>query len=79
MTEDEIRSLVMAGMPGAEVTVGGDGYHIELTVVSEAFAGLSRVKRQQLVYGVLADAIRSGALHAVNIRALTAAEHGAAS
>jgi len=78
MTEDEIRSLVMAGMPGAEVTVGGDGYHIELTVVSEAFAGLSRVKRQQLVYGVLADAIRSGALHAVNIRALTAAEHGAA-
>ena len=74
MTEDEIRALVMAGMPGADVEVGGDGYHIDLTVVSDAFEGLNRVKRQQLVYGVLADVIRSGALHAVNIRALTAAE-----
>lgn len=74
MTEDEIRALVMAGMPGADVAVGGDGYHIDLTVVSDAFEGLNRVKRQQLVYGVLADVIRSGALHAVNIRALTAAE-----
>jgi acid stress-induced BolA-like protein IbaG/YrbA len=74
MTEDEIRALVMAGMPGADVAVGGDGYHIDLTVVSDAFEGLNRVKRQQLVYGVLADVIRSGALHAVNLRALTAAE-----
>ena len=74
MTDDEIRALVMAGMPGADVAVGGDGYHIDLTVVSDAFEGLNRVKRQQLVYGVLADVIRSGALHAVNIRALTAAE-----
>ena len=64
----------MAGMPGADVAVGGDGYHIDLTVVSDAFEGLNRVKRQQLVYGVLADVIRSGALHAVNIRARTVAE-----
>ena len=68
----------MAGMPGADVAVGGDGYHIDLTVVSNAFEGLNRVKRQQLVYGVLADVIRSGALHAVNIRARTVAENHAA-
>jgi len=68
----------MAGMPGADVAVGGDGYHIDLTVVSDAFEGLSRVKRQQLVYGVLADVIRSGALHAVNIQARTPAESQAA-
>jgi acid stress-induced BolA-like protein IbaG/YrbA len=78
MTEDEIRSLLVAGMPGALVEVGGDGYHIDIMVVSESFAGLSRVKRQQLVYGVLADPIRSGALHAVNIRAMTEAERRAA-
>jgi acid stress-induced BolA-like protein IbaG/YrbA len=78
MTEDEIRTLVMAGMPGALVEVGGDGYHIDLTVVSDAFEGLSRVKRQQLVYAVLAEPIRSGALHAVNIRAITGAERRAA-
>ena len=34
---DRIRALVAAGMPGAEVAVGGDGYHIELAVVSDAF------------------------------------------
>ena len=58
--------------------MGGDGYHIDLAVVSDAFEGLSRVRRQQLVYGVLADVIRSGALHAVNIRAQTVAESQAA-
>jgi len=78
MTEDEIRKLVMAGMPGARVEVGGDGYHIDLEVVSESFAGLARVKRQQLVYGILGEAIRSGALHAVNIKAFTEAERRAA-
>ncbi len=78
MSEDEIRDLLLAGLPGARVEVGGDGYHIDITVVSEAFAELTRLRRQQLVYGVLAEPIRSGALHAVNIRALTAAEWGAA-
>lgn len=78
MSEDEIRDLVLAGMPGARVEVGGDGYHIDITVVSEAFAGLTRVRRQQLVYAALAEPIRTGALHAVNISTLTAAEWGAA-
>ncbi len=79
MTEQEIRELVLAGMPGAEVEVGGDGYHIELRVVSHDFDGMSRVKRQQLVYGILSEAIRSGAVHAVNIRALTPRENAQSS
>jgi acid stress-induced BolA-like protein IbaG/YrbA len=36
------------------------------------------VQRQQRVYAALGEVIRSGALHAVNIRALTQAEAGAA-
>jgi acid stress-induced BolA-like protein IbaG/YrbA len=78
MTEQQIADLVRAAFPGAEVRVGGDGYHFELTVVSEAFAGLRPVQRQQRVYATLADAIRSGALHAVNIVAQTGAEAAAA-
>lgn len=74
MRADEISELVTTGLPGAKVTVGGDGYHVDLTVVSDVFAGMSRLKRQQTVYGVLAEAIRSGALHAVNIHALTVDE-----
>ena len=77
MTEQEICALIEQGIPGASVSVGGDGYHIEIEVVSDAFAGETRVRRQQRVYATLAQAIRSGALHAVNIRAVTRAEHDA--
>lgn len=77
MTADEIRNLIITGLPAAEVTIGGDGYHVDVFVVSDAFDGLSRLKRQQLVYTALDSAIRSGALHAVNIHAQTVAEHRA--
>lgn len=78
LTEQQIGDLVRVAMPGARVGVGGDGYHVEVLVVSDAFEGLRPVQRQQRVYAALGDAIRSGALHAVNIRALTEAEAGAA-
>jgi len=74
MGPEDIRQLVAAAMPEAEVSVGGDGYHHELKVISDVFDGMSRVRRQQLVYGHLSEAIRSGALHAVNIKAMTPAE-----
>ena len=74
MDEREIRALLEQGLPGASVEVGGDGYHIDISVVSEAFVGKRRVQRQQMVYAALGDAISSGAVHAVNIRAETAAE-----
>ena len=77
MTEEQIRVLIEQGFPGAEVAVGGDGHHIDIRVVSDAFAGQGRVRRQQMVYAILGDAIRSGAIHAVNIKALTRAEHAA--
>ncbi len=77
LSEQQIGELVRAAIPGAQVRVGGDGYHVEVEVVSDAFAGLRPVQRQQKVYGALGEVIRSGALHAVNIRALTEAEAGA--
>ena len=78
MGETEIRTLLQQGLPDAHVEVGGDGYHIDIVIVSERFAGQSRVRRQQIVYGALGDAIRSGAIHAVNIKAQTPAEQAAA-
>ena len=77
MTEQQIVDLVRAALPDALVRVGGDGYHHELTVISDSFTGLRAVQRQQRVYGALAEAIRGGALHAVNIIALTSAEAAA--
>lgn len=78
MTAQQIADLVRTAISGARVSVGGDGYHVDVSVVSDSFAGLRAVQRQQKVYAALGEAIRSGALHAVNISALTEAEAGAA-
>lgn len=56
------------------VTVEGDGYHYDLTIVSDAFIGKSKVGRQQWVYARLKEYILSGSLHAINMKTLTKAE-----
>ncbi|GAC1633733.1 MAG: BolA/IbaG family iron-sulfur metabolism protein [Nevskia sp.] len=54
MTKEEIRSLLLAGLAGAEVEVrGDDGQHFEADVVWSGFAGLSMVKQHQAVYAAL--------------------------
>lgn len=71
MQAEEIQAAVQAVIPGADVDVRIDGSHAHLTVTSSAFTGLSPVKKQQMVYGALEDAIASGAIHAVHIKTLT--------
>jgi len=79
MTAEQIRALLAVALPECAIVVrGDDGRHFEVDVVGECFSGLRPVKRQQMVYGPLSDSIASGALHAVVIRAMTPAEHGAA-
>ena len=56
------------------VRVGGDGYHVEVTVVSEQFDGLRAVKKQQLVYAALNEKITDGTIHALLMKTLTPAE-----
>ncbi len=40
--------------------------HFRVTIVSSAFAGLSRIERQRQVYAVLADEL-SGRVHALSL------------
>ena len=40
LTEQQIGDLVRVAIPGARVSVGGDGYHVDVAVVSDAFFGL---------------------------------------
>ena len=47
--------------------------HFRLDVVSEAFAGKTRVERHRLVNGLLDEAFKRG-LHALAVRARTPAE-----
>lgn len=74
MVTDDIVQAVQGAIPQAEVQVTMEGNHAHLTVISSAFGGLSPVKKQQLVYGALRDAIASGAIHAVHMKTFTPEE-----
>jgi len=62
-----------AGHAGARK--GGET-HFNLVIVTPAFAGLSMVQRQRLIYTLLADELE-GRVHALSVRALAPGEGGA--
>lgn len=74
MENTEVKEILEQEFLGDEVIVEGDGYHYSITIVSNIFDGLSRVKRTQKVYAVLNDSIQSGALHALSVSAFTSKE-----
>ncbi len=71
MVTDEIVSRIQAALPDANVDAQGDGHRMNIRVVSQGFAGLSRVQKQQKIYACINELIAGGALHAVSIQALT--------
>jgi acid stress-induced BolA-like protein IbaG/YrbA len=79
MQPDEVKTLIEAGLPGAEVQAKGDGSHFDVIVVSAQFEGKSMVEEQKMVFAALGDKITSGAIHAINIKAYTPDEWKTAS
>jgi acid stress-induced BolA-like protein IbaG/YrbA len=79
MDPEEVKRLILAGLPDCEVMVKGDGSHFDAIVVGEIFADKSLVKQQQLVYATVNDKIASGALHALSIKTYTPADWAKAS
>ena len=65
-----------AGHAGVVESGGGGETHFDVTIVSERFAGLTRVERQRRVYAELAGEFQGG-LHALTLKALTPAEQPA--
>lgn len=74
MQIEAIKQLIEDGIPGAEVTVTGDGSHFEAIVVSEAFRDKNMVQRHQLVYATLGGRMESGEIHALALKTLTPEE-----
>lgn len=70
--EDSIR----AGLACTHLEVRGDGAHFEAVVVSPDFAGLTRVRRHQLVYAALGDRMREE-IHALSMQTLSPDEWAA--
>ena len=72
-----IEQLIRTGLPGAQVQVTGDGSHFEAVVVSDAFAGLTPIKKQRLVMDTVRPQLASGELHALSLKTLTPEEWAA--
>lgn len=74
MDQTEIRALLEDGLPECEIELIAEGNKLGLRLTGDVFAGMNRVKRQQLVYGLLNDKISSGEIHAVSMDCKTLAE-----
>jgi stress-induced morphogen len=73
---DQVKAAITLAMPDASVEVEdltGGGDHLQVTVVSSAFDGLTRVKQHQLVYGALRQELASEAIHALALQTSTPA------
>jgi len=69
MAASEIEALIRASFPDAEVTVtdlAGDGDHYAARVVSQAFAGMTRIAAHKQVYAALGGRM-GGELHALQL------------
>ena len=67
----EDQSHLHAGHEGAKEGKG----HFDVVIISDAFEGKSRIQRHRMVYDALGTLLESD-IHALRIRAYTAAERG---
>ena len=75
LLDESARHAGHAGVREAGAAAGGET-HYALLVVSDAFAGLSRVQRSRLVHDALGEEFRGG-LHALSLTLRTAPEQEA--
>jgi acid stress-induced BolA-like protein IbaG/YrbA len=67
MQAEQIKALIESQLPDSEVkSVEVQGDHIGLVIVSPAFAGLTPVKKQQMVLGTLSQQFADRSIHAVD-------------
>lgn len=74
MIESEIKALITAKIPDAQLEVQVNGNSFMLKIISNAFEGLRPLNRQQLVYSCIDEKIKSGEMHAVTMRLFSLAE-----
>ena len=72
-TKNEVINLIKQKIADSEVYVenlkGND--HLQVTVISSEFNGLSLVKQHQLVYSALKEQLASEAIHALALKTVT--------
>ena len=70
ITKNEVINLITKKLPKSQVFVenlkGND--HLQITVISSEFNGLSLVKQHQLVYAALKEELASETIHALALK-----------
>ena len=73
VTKSQVIELITQKIPNSNVTVenfnGND--HLQVTVISSEFKGLSLIKQHQLVYSALKSELASEAIHALALKTQT--------
>jgi stress-induced morphogen len=67
----EIRAMIEAALPGAEVAVSdetGAGDHLRAEVSATQFEGLSRIDQHRLVKAAVRERFDDGTIHALSVR-----------
>lgn len=77
MTADDIKQLIVAGLPCDHCELNGDGRHWYATVVSTAFEGLRPIQRHQRVYATMGQRMQTDEVHALSMKTFTPAEWAA--
>ncbi len=70
----EVKEKIEAAIPGAEAIVEGVDCNCSATVISDEFAGKTPLAKQRLVMAPFKEALASGELHALAVKAYTREE-----
>ncbi|MFB9137542.1 BolA family iron metabolism protein IbaG [Vibrio sp. AK197] len=71
MDSAQVQQILAAALQIEELHVKGEGSHYEVIAVDACFDGMSRVKKQQMIYAPLMEYIQRNDIHAVSIKAYT--------
>jgi stress-induced morphogen len=72
-----VEAAIQRAIPDAVVTVEdltGGGDHLQVSVTSSAFSGLSRIRQHQMVYAALQQELASEAIHALGLNTTVPAD-----
>ncbi len=76
MNPKAVSDRIASALPESAVQVDGEDCSFAVTVISNAFHGMSIVSRQRCVLQLFSEELRTGSLHALSVRARTPTEAG---
>lgn len=78
MDHELVRQRILGMYGDARVFIEGEACNLEVRIISDGFTHMPVLNRQKSILKLFETELASGALHALSIRARTAAEANAA-